>query len=239
MKCANLRADRRAALALVLAPVLVLPLALAASAGLSAGAVVSGQSRAAAAPDAPRWFACAGGSPSHRVFAVRRLTALRDKAIVESDIGRVFAQREKEQRISPANLAAARLSIDFLYAAGEGIARIYYYEASKTIPDAEGVLRVSVSGWLRGDGAVPRSLGSKSELQWLELSDSADGEPQVIPEPAPIPDAAAALVPLGVLGHASGHVWVMRRAIGNGTVLVYDVGPGGVRLRPAPAGTGC
>jgi len=101
------------------------------------------------------------------------------------------------------------------------------------------LLRVSVSGWLRGVGAVPRSLGSKSELQWLELSDSADGEPPVIPEPVPIPDAAAALVPLGVLGHASGHVWVMRRAIGNAKVLVYDVGPSGVRLRTASAGKGC
>jgi hypothetical protein len=237
LKCASPRADdRRAVLVSVLVSVLVLPLALEASAGHAA----LGQSRGAGAPGvAPRWFACAGGSPSHLVHPVRRLTAIRDKAIVEPDISRVFAQREKEQRISPASLAAARLSIDFLYAAGEGSARIYYYEASKTIPDAEGLLRVSVSGWLRGDGAGPRSLGSKSELLWLELSDSADGEPPVIPEPAPLPDAAAALVPLGVLGHASGHVWVMRRAIGNGTVLIYDVGPAGVRLRPAAAGKGC
>ncbi len=231
MKCDNPRADRGAALVLAMA----LPLALAAS----VGPVAFGQSRATGAAGAPRWLTCAGGSPSHRVHPVRRLTAIRDTAIVAPDIGRVFAQREKEQRISPASLAAARLSIDFLYTAGEGMAQMYYYEASKTIPDAEGLLRVSVSGWLRGDGAAPRSLGSKSELQWLELSDSADGEPPVIPEPAPLPDAAAALVPLGVLGHAGGHVWVMRRAIGNGTVLVYDVGPAGVRLRPAAAGNGC
>ena len=197
------------------------------------------QSRATAAQHLPEWAGCVSGAAGAAVMPVQRLTALTDKALVTAVVRRVFGEREKEQRVSAPSLAGAPLSIDFLYAAGQGPARVYYYEASKTIPDAEGILRVSVAGWLRGDGAVPRSLGSKSELQWLELSDSADGEPQVIPEPAPIPDAAAALVPLGVLGHASGHVWVMRRAIGNGTVLVYDVGPGGVRLRPAPAGTGC
>jgi hypothetical protein len=215
------RADRRAAVWTALALLL---------AG-GAAAVPSAQSHASAAT--PAWLACAGGVPSDQM-ALRRLHSLKDKALVESDVAKVFAQREKEQRVSAANLAKARLSIDFLYVAGDGTARMYY-EASKTIPDAEGLLRVSVSGWLRGDGGVSRSLGSKSELQWIELADDPGDDLEVIPNPAPIPDPTAALVPVGVVGHAGGHVWVMRRAIGNGTVLVYDVGPGGVRLRPASA----
>jgi len=220
------RADVRRAAGLALATV------LAAAVGASA------QSRAAAPPARPAWFACAGGGDSQVVHPVRRLTALTDKAPVEADIARVFAQREKEQRVSAANLANAHVSIDFLYAAGDGPARRYYYEASKTILDAEGLLRVSVSGWLRGDGRLPRSLGSKSELQWLELAEDPGGDRE-IPEPAAIPDPVASLVPQGVLAGATGQVWVMRRAIGNGPLLVYEVGAGPVSLRPKSAAKAC
>lgn len=209
-----------------------------AAAVVMAAVVASAQSRPA--PASPAWFVCAGGAPSHAVHQVRRLTALSDKAAVEADVARVFAQREKEQRVSAGNLAKARFSIDFLYAAGEGPARQYYFEASKTIPDASALLRVAVSGWLRGDGGLPRSLGSKGELHWIEtVPEDPDGEHPLIPDPPVIPDATAALVPAGVLGHAAGHVWVMRRAIGNGALLVYDVGPGGVRLRPKSSARAC
>ena len=183
---------------------------------------------------------CAGGAGAERsVHPVRRLTALTDHALVEPDIARVFAQREKEQRISAASLARARVSIDFLYAAGDGAARMYYYEASKTIPDAEGLLRVSVSGWLRGDGAQPRSLGSKSELQWLERAEDPGADKEIIPNPAPIPDPTAALLPQGVIGNAAGQVWIMRRASGNGPLLVYEVSPGRVSLRPRSSAKAC
>jgi hypothetical protein len=192
------------------------------------------QPRGAAPSAPPAWAACAAATVNHAVLPLRRLVALNDKVHVEPDVALVFAQREKEQRVSAANLAKARLSLDFLYVAGEGPARMYYYEASKTIPDAETMLRVSVSGWLRG-GGKPRSLGSKSELQWIELVPEATTDLEIIPEPAPIPDPTASLVPVGALGHAAGQVWVMRRAIGTGALLVYDVGPGGVRLRPASA----
>jgi hypothetical protein len=217
------RADRRLAAGLTLAVLAAAPI----------GTVAQPRAGGTSAP--PALLACAGGAASPVVHSVRRLMSLNDKAAVESDVARVFAQREKEQRVSSANLAKARLSIDFLYAAGEGAARMYYYEASKTIPDAQTLLRISVSGWLRGDGVPPRSLGSKGELQWIELVPESDGDLEIIPEPAAIPDPTASLLPVGVLGHAGGHVWVMRRAIGNGTLLVYDVGPRGVRLRPASA----
>ena len=205
---------------------------------MAAVVVASAQSRPA--PASPAWFICAGGAPSHAVHAVRRLTALSDKAAVEADVARVFAQREKEQRVSAANLAKARFSIDFLYAAGEGPARQYYFEASKTIPDASALLRVAVSGWLRGDAAQPRSLGSKGELHWIEtVPEDPDGEHPVIPDPPVIPEPTAALLPQGVFTTAAGHVWVMRRAICNGALLVYEVGAGGVRLRPKSSAKAC
>jgi hypothetical protein len=205
---------------------------------VTAGAVA--QSRRGATAPSPAWVVCAGGGATLFNYPVRRLTALADKARVEQDIARVFAQREKEQRVSPANLGKARLSIDFLYAAGEGVARQFYYEASKTIPDAEGLLRVSVSGWLRGDGGLPRSLGSKGELQWIELSTAdPDGDLPLIPEPPPIPEPAASLVPQGVLASAGEHIWAMRRGIGSGPLLVYEVSPRGVWLRPKSSTKAC
>ena len=210
------------------------------AAALAAVAGASAQSRGGASQSAPAWFVCAGGAPRQPVHPIQRLTALADQAVVEADIARVFAQREKEQRVSAANLAKARLTIDFLYAAGEGPARQYYYEASKTIPDAAGLLRVAVAGWLRGDGRAPVSLGSKGELHWIELTpEDPDGEHPVIPDPPPIPEATASLVPMGVLGQATGHVWVMKRAVGTGALLVYDVGPKGVQLRPKSPARAC
>jgi len=207
---------------------------------LGAVAVASAQPRAGAPQSSPAWMVCAGaGQGSDRfVHPVRRLTALSDHAPVELDIAQVFAQREKEQRVSAANLAKAHVSIDFLYAAGDGPARIYYYEASKTLPDAEGLLRVSVSGWLRASGQ-PRWLGSKSELQWIELAQDPDADKEIIPNPAPPPDPTAALLPQGVLWNATGQVWVMRRAIGNGPLLVYEVSPGRVSLRPRSSDKAC
>ena len=205
---------------------------------LLVAAVAGADARAAQrapAPAAQPWVACAGAAAGAAIEPVRRLPALAEKGLVEKTVARVFAQREKEQRVSAPNLASARLSIDFLYAAGQGTARVYYYEASKTIPDAEGILRVSVAGWLSGDGAAQRTLGSKSELHWAELPGAEEGDPTAIPEPAMIPAPTAALEPLGVLTRAGQHTWVMRRVIGRGTVLVYDVGPRGVSLRPAAA----
>ena len=213
----------------------------AAAALLLAAAGLLAQSRPPAAPaTTPAWVQCAGNAPNARLLPVRRLTALNDKAMVEADVARVFSQREKEQRLSAASLAKARFSIDFLYVVGEGTARQYYYEASKTIPDASGLARVAVSGWLRGDGGQPRSLGSKGELHWIELAPEDPDELPLIPEPPTIPDPKAALVPQGVLATPAGHVWAMRRAIGNGPLLLYEVSPAGrVTLRPRSPAKAC
>jgi hypothetical protein len=93
---------------------------------LAAIAGASAQSQTPAVAEPRAWLACAGGSPSTFVLPLRRLNALNDKAVVEADIAKVFAQREKEQRVSAVNLAKARLSIDFLYVAGDGTRRQYY-----------------------------------------------------------------------------------------------------------------
>jgi hypothetical protein len=212
-------------------------LAAAAMALTAAVAAPDAQTRAAAVT--PGWTVCAaGGAVGDSVLPVSRLTALSDKVRVEAEIARVFALREREQRVSREHLAAARISIDFLFVAGGGSGPTFYFEASKTIPDAEGLVRVSVSGWLRGDGGVPRTLGSKSELQWIELAEESGGDRE-IPEPAAIPAPTASLVPLGVLATATEHIWVMRRAIGNGPLLVYEVGPRGVSLRPKSTAKAC
>ena len=50
---------------------------------------------------------------------------------------------------------------------------------------------------------------------------------------------AATLVPQGVVVTAAEHVWVMRRAIGNGPLLVYEVKPGRVWLRPKSSTQAC
>ena len=214
--------------------------ALTAAVLLAAIATASAQSKPAAAGAPPAWLVCAGGAPGPSILPVRRLMALNDKALVEADVARVFAQREKEQRVSAANLAKARLSIDFLYVAGDGTRRQYYFEASKTIPDAGALLRIAVSGWLRGDGGQPRSLGSKGELHWIEtVPEDPDGEHPVIPDPPPIPEPTAALLPQGVFTTAAEHVWVMRRAIGSSPLLVYEVKPGRVGLRPRSSAKAC
>jgi len=211
------------------------------AAGVAAALVLAGPLHAAQAPAAqaqslPPWASCAPPSAGAAIERLRRLTALTDQALVEAVVKRVFTEREKEQRVSAPNLAGARLTIDFLYAAGREASRVFYYEASKTIPDAEGVLRVSVAGWVRGEGAAQRSLGSKSELEWAEFADAGDDEERIIPEPRTIPEAAPGLAPLGVLSRAGQQTWVMRRARGAGAVLVYDVGANGVGTRRPAAG---
>ena len=224
MKCGSPRADRGRRVA------------AGAAALLLAGAMTALQAQGRAGASLPAWAACAAPGTGATVEPLRRLTALTDHALVDATVKRVFAEREKEQRVSAPNLAKARLTIDFLYASGRGASRVFYYEASKTIPDAEGVLRVSVAGWLSGEGAAQRSLGSKSELQWAELADADDAAQPVIPEPRTLPDVTPGLVPLGALSRDGQQTWVLRRARGTGAVLVYDVGPNGVRLRPAAAG---
>ena len=139
--------------------------------------------------------------------------------------------------MSAPNLAKARLSIDFLYAAGRGRgARLLLRGVEDDSRRRRRCCACRSPAGCAARARQPRSLGSKSELQWVELADADDAEQPVIPEPRDDSGRRrAALVPLGVLSRDGQQTWVMRRARGTGAVLVYEVGPGGVRLRPAPA----
>jgi hypothetical protein len=100
------------------------------------------------------------------------------------------------------------MTVDSAYAAGSGVALAYYFEASKRIPDAgntppedpKGVVRISVSGWLRAADSGLRPGGTKSELLWAQENDPATRLP--------------ALVPLGVVRQGDERVWVMKGRVG-------------------------
>jgi len=130
-----------------------------------------------------------------------------------------------------------------------------YILSERSYAQSSDTLKVGLIGCGgRGTGAAGQALSADKNVVLTAMGDAfesqldgahkalvkehkdkikVEADKEIIPNPAPIPDPTAALVPEGVLGRAPGHVWVMRRAIGNGPLLVYDVGPGGVKLRPA------
>jgi hypothetical protein len=144
-------------------------------------------------------------------------------------ITRVVEQREREHRLTTANLATATMTIDWVYAAtGRGGAgRTLYFEASRRVPDPgtappedpKGTLRVAVSGWLRADaGGRLSPVGSKSELMW-EQEDAVETTP-----------ARPDLMPLGVIHGGAEPVWVMKLQIGRiSRFLLYELGASGIR----------
>ena len=174
---------------------------------------------------------------SLRATAGIALTPLRavsaaERAAIQTAIVPLFATREREQGVDPKDLARAPLTIDTIHAARSGPDARFYFEASKRLHDVRppdrtasnddvdprGVVRVTVSGWLRGEHAfVP--VGTKSELHW----DPADEQSPATP--------SLDLVPLGVAVNGTEPVWVMRRTIGDRvSYLLYAVGPSAVRL---------
>jgi hypothetical protein len=119
-------------------------------------------------------------------------------------VASLFERRSQAHGVSQSMLARVPMTIDFAFATARGVEPpIYYFEASKRIPDAggtpaedpTGIVRIAVSGWLRASdgGFVP--VGSKSELSW---------EPDVdTPQPP-------GLLPLGVVQQGDDRVWVMK-----------------------------
>ncbi len=161
----------------------------------------------------------------------RRIAAGGDEwPAIDAAIAREFSRRQRELAIAEANLARVPIDIDGVFGVhqGEPGADIgtYYFEASRRVPDPgtapdddpKGTLRVAVSGWLHRQGGAVAAIGSKSELGWEEDR----------------PDTAAArrpdLLPLAVLPHAAGWVWVMKGAAGSiRWISAYEVGASGVR----------
>lgn len=152
---------------------------------------------------------------------------------VESAVGRVFAAREREQRLSEANISLVPMTLDAVFRAGDPASGSYYFEASKRIEDAlppppapagedvdpRGVLRIAVTGWLRADGARMQAAATKGELHWEQV----DGRGQAALRPA--------YVPLAVLSTGPLPVWVMRAPAGPRSHLaLYEVGPSHARV---------
>jgi hypothetical protein len=128
---------------------------------------------------------------------------------VEAAIRRLFQEREHEQRLSPGNVARIPVTIDALYATGERASQLYYFEASKSVPDEssgdpdvdpKGILRITVAGWLRDSAAGMVPAGTKSELHWEQLDESRAARTE------------ADLIPLGIVQRGDQRIWVMKSA---------------------------
>jgi len=164
---------------------------------------------------------------------VRGVTAAADRTAVETAIGSLFASRAGEQRVDARDLSRVPVTVDAMYAARPGPTGIlYYFEASKRLHDAgpptdtdadgdvdpRGIVRVTVSGWLRGGDPIA-TVGTKSELHWDPVDERG------------LVNTLPGLVPLGVAVNGQEPVWVMRRAIGERvSYLLYAVGASTVRL---------
>jgi hypothetical protein len=139
---------------------------------------------------------------------------------VTAAISPLFERRAGRQGVASSALARVPMTVDWLVAAASGAAPpTFYFEASKRIPDAggtpsedpKGIVRISVTGWLRtvNDRIVP--AGTKSELSW-ETDDRS-----------PV-SGGPGLLPLGVLRQGDEAVWVMKSRTGTrDTFTLYGV----------------
>jgi len=139
---------------------------------------------------------------------------------VSAAISPLFERRAERQGVASSALARVPMTVDWLVAAASSAAPpTFYFEASKRIPDAggtpsedpKGVVRISVTGWLRtlNDRIVP--AGTKSELSWE-------------PDDRSSLSSSPGLLPLGVLRQGDEGVWVMKSRIGTrDTFTLYSV----------------
>lgn len=139
-----------------------------------------------------------------------------DAARIAAAAAPLFAAREREHGVSGSTFSRVPVTLDSAFEAGAPAARAYYFEASKRVFDAgntpeedpRGIVRLTVSGWLRDSGTHLAPVGTKGELYW----DPDD-------EDAPTP---ASLTPLGVVRDGTAQMWVMRERIGvRESILVY------------------
>jgi hypothetical protein len=147
---------------------------------------------------------------------LRRVTARAPswKTLTEA-ITPLFERRARTHGVSASLLARTPMSVDWVFASGSDVPDVFYFEASKRIPDAGGTpvedpigeVGVVVSGWFRQVNAELVHLASKSELFW--------GPEEASPQPR--------LLPLGVLRHGSERVWVMARPGARDAFSLYAV----------------
>ena len=135
-----------------------------------------------------------------------------------------FERRESEQRLSD---RTAPRAVDWIFAAEDSGRRMYYFEASRRVPnnspdvdddtDPPGTVRIAVAGFLHDSAGRLTPLGTKSELRWEQ-----DG----LPAGPSRPD----LTPLGVVIHDARSIWVMKGQSGTSVwFTLYDVSAGGTR----------
>jgi hypothetical protein len=181
------------------------------------------------------WTRCVPGMAGVQMERVRRVASPSPELTALAPvIGRLFAPQEQALRLSSPNLADAPITIVGVYASTGPKPTEYYFEASKAVrdeatevPGEEGLLRVVVTGWLRGPGAAAVSMGTKGDMMWAELDRPG------------ATDAKAELLPLGILRRGDTVVWALERATPAGGLRLYELGAAAVRRR-APAGApGC
>ncbi len=199
----------------------------------------TGAAAAFAAPPATAgatdWTRCIPGMRGVPTERVRRVASPSPElAALQPVIARLFAPQEQALRLSSPNLAGAPITIVGVYASTTAKPIEYYFEASKAVrdeatevPGEEGLLRVMVTGWLRGPGASAVSLGTKGDMMWAELDRPG------------ATDARAELLPLGILRRGDTVVWALKRATPAGGLRFYDLGATGVRRHETAGTPGC
>ena len=160
--------------------------------------------------------------------------ASREWPSVAAVVAPLFERRARDHGVNASTLARVPMTIDSVYAVESAAETVYYFEASKRVPDAgntpiedpKGVVRVSVSGWLRNtrDRIVP--AGTKGELVWEPADERAHAGPM--------------LTPLGVVRHGDESIWVMKGQHGaRDTFSLYALGPRIVRTLFTASAAAC
>lgn len=143
---------------------------------------------------------------------------------LQPTIVRLFGDRQREQRLSAANVEQFPIVIDALFeATAADRSHVYYFESSRSVPNAAqgldpdadpiGTLRISVAGWLRETDRRVVSLGTTSDLQWDQVDEQGRVRRQ------------RGLTPIGVLQQPTSMAWVMKGSEGRAaSVAIYEVG---------------
>jgi hypothetical protein len=160
------------------------------------------------------------------------------------DIETVFQRRERQEDVSAAALASAPIRIEAIVTtATASTPQIYFFAASKTIPDSrgdvdadddgevdpKGDLRIDVTGWLQRAAAVT-PLGTNVTLSWEQVED----------RPAAAGTRRSQLIPIGLVRAPGARAWVVQGRAGDiRWYTLYHVGGDGVRMLVRTDARGC
>jgi hypothetical protein len=170
-----------------------------------------------------------GGPAADAVRAV--IAGSDERRQLEPVVRRLFEARERQESVSASALASVPLSIDAIFSSVPASSpQIYYFRASKTIPDSrgdvdadddgevdpKGDLRLDVTGFLRGEGELT-SLGTNAALSWEQVDDRPQAGTR-----------RSELTPIGVVRMPGARIWVMQGRAGDSTwYSLYEIGAAG------------